>query len=574
MKKAGAWRRKTIAMRHISAQLKEQQDSRSYKVFSTHTDGLLHDAARASGAGASPDLHELGLEGLQLGDIFNMGAVIGTGASGVVAEASLKSCPSRRVAIKSISKVGSWWLNSRARREETTLREIVLLQELTLQHVTGTVQVIAAIETASHVHIVTELCTGGDLLAAIHRNKGPIPEPLVAHTIRSLATTLAEIHNRGVVHRDIKLENVVYVSDTDATAGVKLIDFGLSNTLGGHNNHMLHSCVGTNLFMAPEVMTKNRATKRRDYGTKSDMWGVGVIVYAMLCDKLPFSSNGVHDLEEEVSHGVRFNPKRWRDISPEAKELARQLLCSDPSKRISASELLKNEWLQTQAEAYEVLSEQREQSAEQALAAEVPAEALKGQASSRAKMRFFELFCLPGATANKQMPAAEQQPDQPQCGDAAAVRREANLADARAFLAAELNTACDPSRPCAHPPRSWRDSQRRSATPARSKAVAQGLKLRPAASPARGDEGIDPTAQLKSMATKHPGSPDRNDSEPVSAVSSCGTDPMDGWDSPRRPNGVNISEDSTAASEDSGCLAAEEVEEDMRPSPPAATMAR
>jgi calcium/calmodulin-dependent protein kinase I len=85
----------------------------------------------------------------------------------------------------------------------------------------------------------------------------------------------------NIVHRGLKLENVMFKTEAESS-DVVLIDFSLSNTLRGATTQ-LKSCVGTGLFMAPEVYDKReRADEERGYTEKVDMWGLGIVVFAML----------------------------------------------------------------------------------------------------------------------------------------------------------------------------------------------------------------------------------------------------------------------------------------------------
>jgi serine/threonine protein kinase len=346
-------KRRKKALLSVQRRIEDLQDAGRYQVFSTGTDGILYDAAQERGADARPDLHEIGLDSVTLGDIFHVGELLGTGSAGVVRGCTLKSDARRKLAVKVLSKRGVWWMTNQERRTETSLREVSILQSISEQAIPGCTRIFAAIETPSHLYLAMDLCTGGDLLSNMLDHAKPYTEMRTAHVMRGLARTVAGLHRLGIVHRDLKLENVLFKSKSEASE-VELIDFGLSNTLNGVA--MLRSCVGTNLFMAPEVFTKDEDTGKRGYREQVDIWGIGVIMFSMLSNQLPFPVDKDKDkLRESIAEGVTFKPEKWGGISEEAKALLESLLQLDPMDRPTAQELLKSEWVQVNAAKHDAL---------------------------------------------------------------------------------------------------------------------------------------------------------------------------------------------------------------------------
>jgi serine/threonine protein kinase len=348
----GEAKRRKKALRSVQHRIEDLQDAGRYQVFSTGTDGILYDAAQERGADARPDLHEMGLESFALGDIFHVGELLGTGSAGVVRGCTLKSDARRKLAVKVLSKRGVWWMTNQERRTETSLREVSILQSISEQAILGCTRIFAAIETPSHLYLVMDLCTGGDLLSNMLDHGKPYTEMRTAHVMRGLARTVAGLHRVGIVHRDLKLENVLFKSNSEASE-VELIDFGLSNTL--NDVAMLRSCVGTNLFMAPEVFTKDEDGDRRGYREQVDVWGIGVIMFSMLSNQLPFPAVSKDKLRESIAEGVIFKPEKWDGISEEAKALLKSLLQLDPMDRPTAQELLESEWVQVNAARHDAL---------------------------------------------------------------------------------------------------------------------------------------------------------------------------------------------------------------------------
>jgi len=130
------------------------------------------------------------------------------------------------------------------------------------------------------------------------------------------------------VHRDLKPENLLF-EDESATI-IKLCDFGVAEKIPERG--FLTEVIGTESYMAPEV------EQGKPYGVSSDMYGLGVLMYIMLCGYPPFEpENGIVDLE--------FPEEEWASMSPTVKDLISLLLVSEPDKRPSAQEVLKNSWI-------------------------------------------------------------------------------------------------------------------------------------------------------------------------------------------------------------------------------------
>jgi calcium/calmodulin-dependent protein kinase I len=147
----------------------------------------------------------------------------------------------------------------------------------------------------------------------------------------------------NVVHRDIKPENLLLVSRDD-DALVKLADFGFATTCDNDANHgmgSLRTQCGTPSYVAPEVLNQHY------YGTKSDMWSVGVILYVLLGGYPPLIEDTNRELYKKIRCGdFEFDPDYWEGISEEAKSLISSLLEVNPKKRLSAKEALHNKWIQ------------------------------------------------------------------------------------------------------------------------------------------------------------------------------------------------------------------------------------
>ncbi|KAK1344379.1 hypothetical protein QTO34_014946 [Cnephaeus nilssonii] len=178
-----------------------------------------------------------------------------------------------KVAIKVIDK-------KRARKDTyvtKNLRREGQIQQM-IRHPNIT-QLLDILETENSYYLVMELCPGGNLMHRIYEKKR-LEEAEARRYIRQLVSAVEHLHRAGVVHRDLKIENLLLDEDNN----IKLIDFGLSNCAGilGHSDPFSTQC-GSPAYAAPELLA------RKKYGPKIDVWSIGVNMYAMLTGTLPFT---------------------------------------------------------------------------------------------------------------------------------------------------------------------------------------------------------------------------------------------------------------------------------------------
>ncbi|XP_014401321.1 PREDICTED: serine/threonine-protein kinase 33 isoform X4 [Myotis brandtii] len=194
------------------------------------------------------------------------------------------------------------------------------------------------------MYLVMELCEDGELREILKRKKH-FSENETRWIIQSLASAIAYLHNNDIVHRDLKLENIMVKSSfTDANnemnLNIKVTDFGLAAKKHGGSEAMLQSTCGTPTYMAPEVINDH------DYSQQCDIWSIGVIMYSLLCGEPPFFASSEEKLFELIRKGeLRFSDPVWDSISDCAKSVLKQLMKVDPAHRITAKELLDNQWI-------------------------------------------------------------------------------------------------------------------------------------------------------------------------------------------------------------------------------------
>ncbi|GMF56667.1 unnamed protein product [Phytophthora fragariaefolia] len=206
-------------------------------------------------------------------------------------------------------------------------------------------------ETPTKIHAVTELVEGTNLCDVLRRAPGQqLPEAQAKGIFRQIAAGVESLHAQRVIHRDLKLENVLL---DESSGHATVIDFGFSDLEeyplldpAGASKKIVKkkNFCGTPSYMAPEVVTSERYD-----GRPVDIWSLGVLLYVMLCGKFPFQGVSFHQLYQKLRSGSQqlvIPPA----LSAEARTLLQSLLIVDPAKRPSASELRCCLWLQTEKE--------------------------------------------------------------------------------------------------------------------------------------------------------------------------------------------------------------------------------
>ena len=154
------------------------------------------------------------------------------------------------------------------------------------------------IDSRTHVHLVMELCSGTNLYHILKKRKPDqrLPEPLAAQIFKKIVSAVAYMHERSIVHRDLKLDNVLIDQKGDEFI-VKLIDFGFATKC--NKDEKLNSKCGTPQYMDPDL------TKHNAYlGQAADNWALGVILFIMVTGKLPFFGEFETDLNRRLQRAT------------------------------------------------------------------------------------------------------------------------------------------------------------------------------------------------------------------------------------------------------------------------------
>ncbi|CAG9464081.1 unnamed protein product [Pedinophyceae sp. YPF-701] len=278
----------------------------------------------------------------ELKAFYNLGAKLGEGQFGIARQAVCKKT-GRTMACKTIEKRKLACVED----VEDVRREVQIMNHLAGH--SNIVKIEDSFEDRRAVHIVMEMCSGGELFDRIVEAKH-YSEKKAADMARTIVEAVAYMHDMGVIHRDLKPENFLLV-DNSADSPIKFTDFGLSVFF--KEGDKFADTVGSAYYIAPEVLdravnpkTRRLESRKPQYAEKIDVWSCGVILYILLAGVPPFWGNNTDEIFEEILLGkLDLSSHPWDRISDGAKACIKRMLTRDPRKRPSASEMLRDPWL-------------------------------------------------------------------------------------------------------------------------------------------------------------------------------------------------------------------------------------
>ncbi|KAI7885493.1 Pkinase-domain-containing protein [Lichtheimia hyalospora FSU 10163] len=274
---------------------------------------------------------------------FDTDHSLGQGTFGRVKKIAHRKDPTKIYACKTINV-------QKFKKEHTSIRMLYTEVgiQLQLQIHPCVLKIERVLESATELYIIMEYGKDGDLFEYLQRNQATEDE--IRIIFDQIFHAVAYMHRNEMVHRDLKLENVI-VSDKDKLH-VKLGDFGMSRFNLDNEQHFDTAC-GTIIYCAPErlLMSESPGTGVL-YNKSVDVWSLGVMLYAALAHSMPFNANDIESpegrrvLENMIRAGkVSFQDAVWHRVSADAKDLILRMLETDHAKRPTMAEVLGHRWL-------------------------------------------------------------------------------------------------------------------------------------------------------------------------------------------------------------------------------------
>ncbi|KAI8904575.1 hypothetical protein DFJ77DRAFT_244216 [Powellomyces hirtus] len=239
----------------------------------------------------------------------------------------------KQVAIKLIKKENIEQPNRRAK----LMREISLLQAVDHPFI---VTVYEVIETRDYIGMIMEYASGGELFEHILAHRY-LKERDACRFFAQLLAGVAYLHGRQIVHRDLKLENLLL----DGQRNVIITDFGFANRSSINPEQLLLTSCGSPCYAAPELVISDGYV-----GEAADIWSCGVILYAMLCGYLPFDDDPNNPDGDNINLLYKYILETELDfpdyVGADARELLKRMLVPDPRFRANMKEIMNHRWLE------------------------------------------------------------------------------------------------------------------------------------------------------------------------------------------------------------------------------------
>lgn len=221
-------------------------------------------------------------------------------------------------------------------------KEIKIIKDLKHDNIVKLHQILTD-EDEEKLYLILDNCDKGEIMNWDSDSKTYTPcngekyfsEDEIRHILINTITGLEYLHDVGVIHRDIKPHNLLITKDNK----VKICDFGVACKVKDRDNDILKNTEGTYHFMPPECW--NYEVKEFS-GVKADVWALGVTLFAMTYNKMPFWADSELDLSNVIlKEEADFNQER--EVSLELKKLIQKLLIKDPEKRPHLADLMQND---------------------------------------------------------------------------------------------------------------------------------------------------------------------------------------------------------------------------------------
>ncbi|SCV72964.1 BQ2448_6889 [Microbotryum intermedium] len=247
-----------------------------------------------------------------------------------------------------------------AQRGEKVRREIEVLKAVRHPNI---VRLYDVIETDKYIGIVLEYASGGELFDHILAHRY-LKERDASRLFAQLISGVGYLHAKGIVHRDLKLENLLL----DRNRNVQITDFGFANRFEDAGRDLMATSCGSPCYAAPELVVQ----EGKYVGTAVDVWSCGVILYAMLAGYLPYDDDPTNPEGDNINLLYKYiinTPLTFPEwITAEPRELLLLMLVPDPIKRCTIEDVMRHSWLRKFAAHFErTVAELEKQAQEQEL---------------------------------------------------------------------------------------------------------------------------------------------------------------------------------------------------------------
>ena len=252
--------------------------------------------------------------------LYDLDNVLGKGNFAIV-RLGVHKLTKTKVAVKIVDKA-----DLDADNLKKISREIEIMRKLSHSHI---IQLYQVMETESMIYIVTEYAANGEIFDHLVRN-GRMSEGEACRVFTQILSAVKYCHTHGVVHRDLKAENLLLDGDNN----IKLADFGFSNFYSP--NDLLSTWCGSPPYAAPELFEGKQYV-----GPKADIWSLGVVLYVLVSGSLPFDGATLQELRSRVV-GCQYRVPFF--LSEQCEQLLKGLLVIDPERRLSLEQIASHQW--------------------------------------------------------------------------------------------------------------------------------------------------------------------------------------------------------------------------------------
>ena len=224
-------------------------------------------------------------------------------------------------------------------------------------------------QTLNNFYLVFDLCNGGGLSNCLERYKKkhdgkPFPENIVQHLMKQIVSGMKYLHNKKILHRDIKLDNILVKFETDEDkdndnyfkATIKIIDFGFARYL--ENDSLAQSILGSPINMDPKILMKMRKIENNQsfgYDQKADIWSLGTVCYELLIGAPPFDASSYDDLVSKLQKGSYKIPNQL-NLSKQSISFINAMLQFDPQQRYDINQLAAHEFLNKDCNSFDKMN--------------------------------------------------------------------------------------------------------------------------------------------------------------------------------------------------------------------------